>query len=113
MFTIVKNRGEGKTTELINLASQLGCPIVCGNSLMAKYTKQKSELLEKPIETLSFEQFINQRNHGKHYDKVLMDEILCCLSNVYPEILVGTMSEQPMPSYEMLFEFWVNHHLKL
>lgn len=103
MYTIVKKRSEGKTTDLINIAHANNYPIVCATEASARAVKARSEAMHKPIETMSFHTFLENRNKA-HWENVLMDEIIACLGVQFPEIVIGTMSESPLPTYEQLLQ---------
>ena len=46
---IIKNRGQGKTNDIIALSSELNVPIVTKTNTMAKFIKERAELKDIPI----------------------------------------------------------------
>ena len=108
MYTIIKERGEGKTTELINIAYANKWPIVCATITNANYVREQSEKMNKPIETICFNDFLVKR-HQYHWKNVLMDEIIACIAVHFPEIKIATMSDYPLPTYEELLKDYFSH----
>lgn len=82
MKLISKDRGKGKTTELIYISEYTGYPIVTHSQTKVRIIKEMAEKLECNIPTpICIQQLINNKVY-KLYENVLIDETILVLQEI-------------------------------
>jgi hypothetical protein len=77
VYLIRKDRGTGKTTELIRLSANRGIPIIAPTMMMANAIKKQAQELGVDIpEPTTINKIVNQ---GGKPGKYLIDELEICL----------------------------------
>ena len=72
---IIKDRGTGKTTQLLYTSATTQYPIIVPNKLQTKLLLDKANDLDLIIPVpMTVEEFKNSRGCGMHHDCVLIDE---------------------------------------
>ena len=86
MKIIAKGRGKGKTTELIKMSAEKQIPIVCRTSSI-KYIKEQAKQMNLKIpEPIPFHWTdINKPCFGGITGKVLIDDVDCILTGLFPD----------------------------
>lgn len=98
MKIINKDRGSGKTTELIHASEVTGFRIITSSMFQAEYVKKLAEKYGNNIpEPMSFGEYKANKKHF-HDDGILIDECKTILDGILDEyfgchVYAGTMSE--------------------
>lgn len=72
---IIKERGEGKTTQLLYTSATTQYPIIVQNHSQVKFLLDKAKDLNLIIPVpMTVEEVKNGRSHGMNYDRVLVGE---------------------------------------
>lgn len=91
MYKIIDNRGTGKTTQLICLAKQYNATIVASSPNYI-FRKCKELGFEKPVEVISYNDFIALRYFKSKDHYYLIDDMSSFLRNLCPGIIGYTDS---------------------
>lgn len=90
-------RQSGKTTKLIEMAHADKLIVVCPSYQIAMYVKQMAEDMEKPVEVMTWDMWVNKKYYGrKDFNGFVIDELLLCLqyqSNVPIKAVTFTEGE--------------------
>lgn len=83
MVEIIRKRGEGKTSTLIDLSEQNQIPIVVGNERRRVFLRQTAVRLKKSIP----DPLICNESLRGHHDKIYVDELDTCkgITQYYPD----------------------------
>lgn len=104
---IVKKRGGGKTTQLIELSAKTGAYIVCYSHSTADYimrTALESNLII-PL-PITYDDFINKRYYGAGIKGFLFDDVECFLQNLTTvPILAITASDESIQQPSIIGHF--------
>lgn len=85
---IIKNRGQGKTNDIIALSSELNVPIVTKTNTMAKFIKERAELNDIPIpKPIVLDDFLNR---GLWTHKCLIDNAESIIEEALTKLLHGS-----------------------
>lgn len=102
MIRVLGDRGSGKTTKLIQLASENGYTIVAWNVQSARFIKdvaQQSGLKIRVINAYDFMREISEHGYG-HKGKYLVDELDAFLDGIN---VVGYSDSSTIPASETYF----------
>ena len=102
MIRVLGERGSGKTTKLIQLASENGYTIVAWNVMSARFIKdtaQQKGIKVRVINCYDFMREISEHGYG-HKDKYLVDELDAFLDGLN---VVGYSDSSTIPASETYF----------
>lgn len=80
MKIIVKERGSGKTTEIIQECAEKGGYIVCHNNVAAQYVWKRAQEIKVSIPfPLTFREFVKKEYYGPGIKQVYIDDLDSCI----------------------------------
>lgn len=87
MKLIIKDRGMGKTTQLIHTSEVTGYPIVASTEAIVNEIKKQAERIGCKIpEPMTVQELLHGKARGRHgYENILVDEV--CIGGVLQKAL--------------------------
>lgn len=87
MKLIIKDRGMGKTTQLIHTSEVTGYPIVASTEAIVNEIKKQAERIGCKIpEPMTVQELLHGKARGRHgYENILVDEV--CIDGVLQKAL--------------------------
>ena len=101
MIRVLGKRGSGKTTKLIQLASENGYTIVAWNVMSARFIKDTAQHNGIKVRVINCYDFVHEiSEHRGHKDKYLVDELDAFLNELN---VVGYSNSSIIPISEAYF----------
>ena len=101
MIRVLGERGSGKTTKLIQLASENGYTIVAWNVMSARFIKDTAQRNGIKVRVINCYDFVHEISEHRGYkDKYLVDELDAFLDGLN---VVGYSDSSTIPASETYF----------
>ena len=97
MNLIIKDRGKGKTSDLIRLSSRTGIPIVCSSPEMVS-AQAKGMRYDIP-EPISFSSFVNDPSLTFQYKGVYIDDLDRFFKSNFGVVVACATIDLPIKTY--------------